>query len=96
MRSLQNAVSMAPGKEQARDNRMGDAFSQKESASILGSVCKDFDLPAKRLKEGIESLHLGPGMMAAAPRLKASFAKRMRINGVQMAGDNIDLVRIAQ
>ena len=56
MRSLQNAVSMAPGKEQARDNRMGDAFSQKESASILGSVCKDFDLPAKRLKEGVESL----------------------------------------
>ena len=87
LHSLQNAVTMASSSVQGKANRLGDAFSQKESSSILASVCKDYDAPAKALKKGVESLHL-QGMLGASYRLKEATAKRLGINGVQGGGDN--------
>ena len=94
LQSLHNAVQMVPGKEQAKANRMGDAYSQKEASAILGKVCEDFDAPAKALKRGIESLYLGPGMFGASARHKAATARRLGVRGIQLGGDNVALVRI--
>ena len=82
---------MASSSVQGKANRLGDAFSQKESSSILASVCKDYDAPAKALKKGVESLHL-QGMLGASYRLKEATAKRLGINGVQGGGDNCGMV----
>ena len=93
LQSLHNTVQMAPGKDQAKANRMGDAYSQKEASAILGKVCEDFDAPAKALKHGVESLYLGPGMFGASTRHRAATARRHGVKGIQLGGDNVALVR---
>ena len=73
---------------------MGDSYSQKEASAILGAVCEDFDAPAKALKEGVEGLYLGPGMMGASARIRAATAKKHGVKGIQCAGDNVAIVRV--
>ena len=93
LHSLHNSVSNLPGKAQARANRMGDAYSQKEASAILSSVCDDFDAPAKALKQGVQDLYLGPGMYGASARRRTATAKRLGIKGYQFFGDNVGMVR---
>ena len=93
LHSLQNSVTNVPGKAQARSNRMGDAFSQKEASAILNSVCEDFDAPAHALKQSVETLYLGPGMFGASARRLAATAKRLGIKGHCLGGDNVGMVR---
>ena len=70
---------------------MGDAYSQQEASVILEQVSKDYDAPAKALKAGVESLYLG-GMFGASQKTRKATAKRLGVNGIQLGGDNIDLV----
>ena len=91
LHTLQNAVSMTPGRDQKRANRMGDAFSRKESSAILEQVCDDFDAPALALKKGVESLYLGD-MQGATERQRAAAAMKWMIFGYQFFGDNIGMV----
>ena len=93
LHSLHNSVTNAPGKAQAKANSMGDAFSRKEASAILGSVCKDSDAPALALKQSVESLYLGPGMLGASARLLTSTAKQLNIRGHSLSGDNVGMVR---
>ena len=91
LHTLQNAVSMTPGRDQKKANRMGDSFSKKESSAILEEVCEDFDAPALALKKGVESLYLGK-MRGATERQRAAAAQKWKIFGFQFFGDNIGMV----
>ena len=91
LQTLQNAVCMTPGRDQKKANRMGDAFSRKESSTILEQVCEDYDAPALALKKGVESLYLGK-MRDATERQRAAAATKWKIFGFQFFGDNIGMV----
>ena len=82
---------MTPGRDQKQANRMGDAYSQREASVVLEQVSKDYDAPAKALKAGVESLYLGV-MFGASQKCRKATAKRLDVNGIQLGGDNIDLV----
>ena len=91
--TLYNAVNMIPGKEQRKANRMGDAYSRKESSAVLEEVCLDFDAPARALKDRVESLFLG-AIASATDLVKEAYAEKEEINGHVFLGDNIGMVSL--
>lgn len=93
MNTLDNAVNMVSGKQQARANKFGDAFSKKESTTILKSVSSGYDAPVLALKEGVEFLYTGPGMSGCGARWRKATAMRLGIYGYMFFGDNVGRVR---
>ena len=92
MNTLQNAIHMVSGKEQSKANKMGDAFSKKESLTILKSVTSDYDAPVRALQAGVTSLYLGAGMFGAGPRKRKAVAAKLGITGWGFFVDNVGRV----
>ena len=91
--SLRNACNMVSGSEQRKGLTLGDCFSKKESLRILSSACENSDAPVISLKEGVEHLYTGPGMIGASARHRQSVAKKLGIKGFSHYDDNIGRVR---
>ena len=75
-----------------RANRLGDAFSKKESLKILEKVCEDYDAPSVALRDGVSSLYAGRLAQASAKQRK-SFAEKQGIKGKSFYVDNVGRVR---